>query len=337
MLPNWACPMGEAARGSPSLALVIPTFRRTAILRENLDAMAAELAALGVAVYISDDSPDGETEAAVHALAEKIPGIHYRRNDPALGHDANLVASLIWPETDYVWLLGDALRIKPGCLGEIVGFLADQDLLLVNSHSDDRRMIPAVQGDAAHALLRDALWHQTQTGSTIYHRRVCDWVREQDGNLTVVRNFPQLSMILGFASACPVRIGWFGEPCLQSAAKKSYWRARAISVFVDDWATLVGSFPAVIPAHDRARIIGTHSARMDLFNTETLLEARSSGFNWAALRRPDFRAAMHLPYGKLVLLLLTPRPMIPLVLKARIARQRLTGVASSVRRRLFRR
>lgn len=295
----------------PRLALAIPTYQRAAIVAENLLAMADELRALEVAIYLSDDSPDDATEVVARELAKVIPNLHYRRNTPALGHDANLISTLCWADADHVWLMGDAMRAKPGCLGRILSFLDDQDFLFVRGHSEDSRMIPRMQGEEAFAFMREALWHQTLTGATIYHRRVCSWVREQGAALVVKRNFPQLSVVLGYSSTLPVTIGWFGEESIASVTKLSYWRARAIGVFVDDWAALVLAFPAVIPPAFRKRVIRSHSHNTKLFTAETLLSLKPSGeFSWASLRRPHFLDAMHLPYWQIVGLLTVPSAVI---------------------------
>ena len=291
----------------PRLALAIPTYRRAQVVAENLAAVIGEARALGVPIYFSDDSPDADTPAAIADVAPDGTDIHYRRNDPALGHDANLLATLVWPDADYVWLLGDSLRIRPGRLARILDFLDDQDLLFVRHHADDARMIAAIHGEEALSFIREKLWHQTMTGATIYHRRVCDFARPHEAALSIKRNFPQLSVILAYATANRVTVGWFGDVCADAAKKQSYWSDRAVSVFVDDWAALVTGYPAVIPLGFHSRVIRSHSANTGLFGQHLLLSLkRSDQFAWSSLRRPYFRDAMHLPTWRIVLLLALP-------------------------------
>jgi len=293
------------------LAIAIPTFRRSAIVAANLGIMIDEAAELGVKLYISDDSPDHETERVIEELATRYDNIHYRRNDPPLRHDSNLLETLLWPEEDYVWLLGDSLRPKPGQLERILSFLADQDLVFVNSHSVDTRNIQFATDKTAHDLIRGALWHQTLTGATIYHRRARCWAR--NSALEVKKNFPQLSVILGYASNVPTSVAWFGERSLDSTKKQSYWHQAALDVFVDDWVSLISSYPTVVTPEQRQGVLKSHSAMTDLFNANFLLELKKSGhFSWTSTKKPYFWEVMHLSRLKILSILLFPVPVVKL-------------------------
>jgi glycosyltransferase involved in cell wall biosynthesis len=298
------------------LALAIPTFRRSAALAENLSKMMDETVGLGITVYISDDSPDHETERVIEEFATRYDNINYRRNAPPLRHDSNLFETLLWPEEDYVWLLGDSLRPKPGQLKRILDFLADQDLVFVNSHSGDTRNVPFASDTAALDLLRDALWHQTLTGATIYHRRVRFWA--QSSRVDLRRNFPQLSVILGYASAMPLSIAWFGEKSLDSAKKQSYWREAALDVFVDDWVSLVSAYPKIVAPDQRRAVLKSHSAMNSLFNLDFLLELKKNGhFGWASTKRPHFWDVMHLGRLTILSILLVPTSVLELAQRLR--------------------
>jgi hypothetical protein len=291
----------------PRLALAWPTYNRPAALADHFDHLLAEAQDLGVPTFVSDDSPDEATAAVVAAAVVRYPGVHYRRNVPPLRHDANLIATLTWPDADYVWLMGDRFRPKPGVLARLLRFLDDQDMVFVNAHSDDHRMVPAATNGDARALLCDVLWHQTLTGATIYHRRML----EGASGARIWPNFPQLSLILDRAARDPLTIGWFGERSLHSVPEAtSYWRNKMIEVFAHDWAAVVTAFPQIVPPGERSRVIGTHSRRMNLFSVEALMELKASGeFNWASLRQPWFRQAMHLRHWKLLTLLALPVPV----------------------------
>ena len=119
--------------------------------------------------------------------------------------------------------------------------------------------------------------------------------------------------MIGFASDQELRIGVFGQPTLYASGSDtpSYWRSRAVDVFVDHWSEVVYAFPTVVPPDDRARVVREHSARTQLFNTTNLIGHRLTGqFSWRSLTKRHFREAMHLPLWKLLLLLVLPVPIL---------------------------
>lgn len=235
----------------PRLAICIPTYRRDTIVAANLARMIDEARRLNIALYVSDDSQDDLTRDAVHGFGN----VHYRRNTPSLGHDRNLIDTLTWPDADYVWLLGDKHWVHPDQLAGILDFLRGQDLVFVNYQSPDRDDISQVSGEEGRVLLKQTLWHQTRTGATIYHRRVCDWVAGQGSELIVKPDFPQVSVMLGFASCHDVTIGWYGHPSLGVVQQESYWQKQAVTVFADHWSAVVSAFPEVIPPADQPGVI----------------------------------------------------------------------------------
>lgn len=302
----------------PRLAICIPTYCRDAIVAANLARMIGEARRLNIGLYVSDDSPDDLTRDAVQAFGD----VHYRRNTPSLGHDRNLIATLTWPDADYVWLLGDKHWVYPDQLAGILEFLDDQDLVFVNYQSSDHDDIPQVGGEEARSLLKRTLWHQTRTGATIYHRRVCDWIAGQGIELIVKPDFPQVSVMLGFASRHDATIGWYGHPSLGVVQQKSYWQKEAITVFADHWSAVVSAFPQVIPPEDQSEVIRSHSARMNLFSIVTLLDLRlAGGFTWRHLGQPTFRRAAHLPLWKMAATLLVPKPALSFAKRIRNARR----------------
>lgn len=268
---------------------------------------------LDVVFYVSDDTPDASVMEALQPLIDTGVPIHYRQNVPALRHDRNLVATLLWPDADYVWLLGSGHTVKPGQLVRAYRFLDHQDLVMINNHIDDYRVLPLLQGREARDFLRDKLWHQTLTGVTLYAQAVRDWVAERGDALRILPDFPQISIMLGYASDRELTVGWFGEPSLHASGSDtaSYWQSRAVEVFVDHWSAVVTAFPNAVPPDQRARVVREHSARTDLFNTTSLIRHRQTGqFSWKSMTKRHFREAMHLPMWKLMILVALPVPML---------------------------
>lgn len=295
----------------PTLAIAIPTYCRPQQIALNFAEFMQEAADLGVAIYVSDDSPDDETERLATIAGQTYGNVTYRRNTPSLGHDANVIQTLLWPDADYVWIMGDVFRTSPGGLAAVLETLTGQDFEFINRNATDRRMIAPCAGQAAVDLIQDKIWHQTLTGGTIYHNRVREWVRETKPS--VHRNFPHLDVILGYAAAHPVTVGWFGQPVLENAPKQSsYWHHKALDVFVDDWVSVITAYPTVLPVNRRRSFLKSHSAHTRLFNIEFLLQLKTIGhLDWKATRRRHFWDVMHLPRAVITAILMTPNRAVP--------------------------
>lgn len=312
------------------LSIVIPTYLRAASSVLNYPQFLDEAADLGVAIYISDDSPDDSIQQLFEARRAAYPNIFYRRNVPALKHDRNVVSSLLWPQSTFTWILGDSFRTSPGALGRIVDALEDQDFYFINWNSSDGRMIKQLTDEDAAAFLVDRVWHQALTGATIYHDRVRCWLQQESREFHP--NFPQLDVVLGYANEHQPSLGWHGERVLVSTPKgSSYWTQQALDVFVGDWASVLAAYPRAIPQEQLADVIASHSANTGLFNLAFLTTLRASGhLDRAAVRRPYFWDAMHVPRAQVLALVLIPSALIkPLVAASRAVRARVQSRSRS--------
>lgn len=300
-----------------SLALVIPTYRRAALLKQGLLKMREELISSGIAVYVSDDSPDTATEEMLLGL--DLPNVHYSRNPSALGHDRNVIRSLLWPTEDYVWVVGDARWVLPGGFQRVLALLDAQDFVFVNSHAPETLHAPRLDGEPARRFVRDIFWHQTLTGATVYSRRVREWLRVTAPEAeALVPNFPHLSILVDFMAAHRASLGWVGKQSLGTAQKASYWQNMALAVWVCDWSTVVRRQPSVILPHECPAVIRSHSAHMNLFNAALLLQLRQRGdLNRNYIRKhPDIWHAVHLPAWRLWAMTFAPLAFLELAQKA---------------------
>lgn len=253
------------------LSIAIPTYNRADIVSDNLLRMKPALERLGIPVFILDDSSNNETEklAAEFANTTKLR-INYRRNTPTLGHDANLLAALTAPDSDYVWLLADALYVDNNGLESVSRLVAGQDFLFVNARDQSAAAgVKHIQAADIHAFMVQRTWEFTLTGATIYARRVIDWWKNGRGR-KVYRNFPQLSVMLNFLAQHPDAFAtWVGERIVRGTRipKQSYWGPEAVEVFAGDWFEVIsarrtffgdGALPSVLMSH--ARHTGTLGA-----------------------------------------------------------------------------
>lgn len=259
-----------------SLALAIPTYNRAEALGQTLGGLASALRELGVAVHVLDDSSDEATAEAVDRLRQQGLAINYVHNRPSLRHDRNVIAALQAPQADYVWLLGDGALVDEQGLRRVHAALQGDDFVFLNCRSDKPTPSHRLDTIEVRAFLARQAWAMTYTGATVYSRRVIDWWRDRPR--TVTRNFPQLSVVLGFTAAhADVSAAWVGERIAAAHPRRSgsYWLAEAVSVWGTDWHQVVtgnaGAFDApVLPA-----VLRSHSAHTGILGAKHLLALRA--------------------------------------------------------------
>lgn len=258
------------------LSLAIPTYHRPEVVLNNIRVMLPELVKFSILVYVSDDSTDSKTETVINELKAVHPLIIYRRNDPCLGHDSNLFSTLGMPDTDFVWLLGDSLFVKPGGLEHILNSLTDDlDLCFVNAYVDDPNDRLLVCPADLHKFLLDRTWYLTLSGATIYGRRSRLFINS-DFNFSKCRNFPQLGLVLEVLDQLDTKCMWIGKALIEvNKNKKSYWEKSAFKVFVRDWSNLIRSFPQIFPLEEANEVIKSHSRHTGLFGFVSLVYLRS--------------------------------------------------------------
>ena len=111
---------GRAATASPSLTIVVPTFRRPEYLAGALDSVvsAAERAPdLTLDVVVSDNASGDDTESV--ATRDRGVQVSYFRNETNVGVSENIVLAVGKASGDFVMFLSDDDLLTPDALREI--------------------------------------------------------------------------------------------------------------------------------------------------------------------------------------------------------------------------
>lgn len=272
----------ETKRGmKPSLSLAIPAWNRPVFLRQNLEYMLADIQETGTQVYISDDSAGEENLEKMRQVVEefrpKIRNLHYVCNRQSLGHDRNCLSTLSLPDTDYVWFIGDGMRIHPGGLQRVIGLLESEtpDFLSVNSTSRPPISIPSGLKRDAVWVLENLAWHLTMSGTTVYAR-----VHLQDLDTTcshfIGTNFPQLGILLQALPTVENGLYWLNESLIGVHPNKtvSYWENMPFKPFVADWVDLIMGLSSTYPVPSKHLAIRSHSLHTNLLERERLRTLR---------------------------------------------------------------
>ncbi|UXP33555.1 glycosyltransferase [Reichenbachiella agarivorans] len=266
------------SREMKKIALVIPTCDRASILKENIEAILDEVKDNNIPIYISDDSQNDATLIAISDLRKLYKNIFYFKNDPSLGHDKNYIRTLKLAQEDYVWFLGDAVKIRKGYLSQVVSIIQNNyDFVSVNTLSRNLHLDSSIYQDG-NLLLKNLGWHLTFSGSTIYSKNSLENIDMID--LKSCKNFPQISIIFRDFIKNNYKLFWFGERVVEVNSKKksSYWSQDVMDVFLKDWSNVVLGLPEDYALTVKNEAIKSHTINSNLFSIGYLVFLRINGF-----------------------------------------------------------
>lgn len=293
------------------LSIAIPTHNRFSILAHNLRELLPDLMETGVTVHISDSGTDGLTEAGIGELQQAYPGIHYRRAAPGSAYDENCLSALGMPSTEYVWYLGDSLRILPGGVKRVLAALRETpcDFAVVNLVKRGPADLPVGLHRDAAAVLERLAWHMTLAGATIYSRQHLADLEARYGRF-VGSNFSHLGIILDALPRCQRGLLWLGETWIAGhPGRRSTWAARTVETFARDWALFILSLDDRYSPESKAVAIRSHSHWTGILEWKSIGRLRRKGFlDRELVQRHErhLRMASGVPFPAIVFLSATP-------------------------------
>ena len=258
------------------LAIAIPTFERAEIINVTISSLILEIKDYSIPIYVSDNSSDDKTEKIVYELKKQYGFIYYYRNRTDLGHDKNSFYVAQLPESEYVWLLGDSLKVKVGAIKNILEIIETHNpgIISVNAVGRDLDKKSRLYREP-NAVLNDLGWHITLTGATIYSKKALSTINK------VVpqnfRNFPQLSLIFNYLSE-DGSFFWDNKKWIGASPKKQgYWVRTMFSIFIDDWSRAIRNLPSSYNQEIKEKVIIEHSHKSNIFGFKALLKAKYLG------------------------------------------------------------
>lgn len=109
--------------GLPQLSICIPTYQNPAGVATALEELARQAAHSNITslieICVSDNSDTEETKKIVERYMNRLPRVHYRRNEHNIGYDRNVDAVLNMANGTFCWLLSDNDRLKPEALTHV--------------------------------------------------------------------------------------------------------------------------------------------------------------------------------------------------------------------------
>ncbi|MDD7027467.1 MAG: hypothetical protein PUI46_10325 [Lachnospiraceae bacterium] len=159
-----------------SLAICIPTYNRSDVLK---DSFAYELDAchdLGIDIYLYDSSDDGRTKELVHTLNE-YENLYHIEIDSSVSLDEKVV--MIFQsygrqkKHDYLWLVGDSVSFGRELLERICKMvLLEPTMIFINN--EDLQNLGDKEYSSVEEIFRELFWKSSLWGSIIVQESLYD-------------------------------------------------------------------------------------------------------------------------------------------------------------------
>lgn len=112
---------------NPRLSIVLPTYNRAELLDYCLEVHIPLAKAHNIQIFIFDNASTDATEEFARKRIKEYPLIQYHKNETNLGPDKNFEIALNYPETEYIWLLGDSYKIPPDGIDYLLKLISEPE------------------------------------------------------------------------------------------------------------------------------------------------------------------------------------------------------------------
>ncbi|NDD66062.1 glycosyltransferase [bacterium] len=298
---------------SARLSIAIPTCNHPELVEQFIRHAYPSLIRHQLPVYISDNSNNTDTETMVQQLTLEYPHLKYRRNESNKGFDYNCLQAITWPETAYVWPIGDGMLINPDCIDQVMAQLDKGFDFIFLNYRIPHTSSQVIPFSRTHDWIVNNTWHLSCLGVTIFGERP----RAMATNPSVIEwkkweYFMHTGLILRFATQYPCHFYWIAPYGLSGNPhkKESGWVSIALTVFAIGWSRLIEGFSDVLTVDERRHMVRSHAEKTHIFEWPLLIHHRKTHhFNddmWQAHARA-LTHAVPLPSGWLALLARSPR------------------------------
>ncbi len=263
------------------LSIVIPTCNRAEFLDCCLDVHIPLARKFNISIFIFDNASIDGTRAVVEGKASSYPFLHYFRNEDNLGPDANIEAALKYPNTDYVWLLGDTYRIPDEGINYVINLISNVELkfdAIILNLADKIKDIQTQNFNDRNSLLRELGALMTCLSCLIFNRELIN-----KDNFKKYHNswYLQTGIIFEAISDCDFFIHWAQAISIlglkNRGIKKNSWSMTndVFDIAGVKWINLIMSLPNSFDVQSKLVCIKKFTKVSGIFSPKHLLLLRS--------------------------------------------------------------
>lgn len=256
------------------MIIAVPLFSRLDLLLSMLDDCCVILQQLGISVYVFDDMQGRDCGSVFERFNEKAPGlINYVPSRAPYGHDYNYQKIFNYNFNEYLWVVGDAIKLKPGLIQKVYNETIDNkyDFICLNTKSNRLRHVHDEFYSSSIDYVIKYFWHFTCTGVSVLSPRILREIRMLDQIISpeVNRNFYHAVIIAAALLRLDgVKIVNKSDFCISTHPNRSlsYWFSHICDVFVVDWSTACTSLCKLEPSIPFDDILRSHDQNSGVFS-----------------------------------------------------------------------
>lgn len=296
------------------LSIVIPTFNRADFLDHCLEVHIPLARTHNILIFISDNASTNATSEVVRKRKEEYQLIQFRRNETNFGPDKNFELALKYPQTDYVWLLGDTYQIPPDGIDYLLKlFAANKHSYDATVFNSENRVFDVTQKDYSdqNLLLSELGWHMTCIASVIYSTKL---IAKADFRRYRNTFFIQTGVIFEEIANKDFFVHWADNISVKGISIKSLlkksWQDQTFEIWVLKWSNFIFSLPPSYDLNTKLKCIKDHGIKSDLFVLRNLRDLRISNIlNFKVYKHYSHLFPLTICYSKIIisLVMLFPR------------------------------
>ena len=291
------------------LSIAIPTKNRAELLRGCLESIIPQARARGITINISDNHSSDNTAEVVATMQRLYDGIVYSRVEECTG-EANRVNALKMGAGEYVWTIGDRIRLVDGAIKNVLSILEREspDLLVVNSYSRPPDVmvkdIPSGIIFDSNCVLAALGWWITFMGASIWSRRmITDGKYEKYAD----EDYGSIGIIFDYLAEKGI-VCWIADPLI-SAVGSSSWVDRTFEMSISNWTRVIDRLPTTYIYDARRKCLKDLGMKSKNFTLRGFLMLRSRGiYNLEVYKKhqQDFKYVTDVPDNVLFAIALMP-------------------------------
>ncbi|MDX4027737.1 glycosyltransferase family 2 protein [Aliarcobacter skirrowii] len=262
------------------LSIVIPTYNRADFLDYSLEIHIPMLKEYGIEIAIFDNASTDNTQEVVSKWMKEYKFINYIRHEKNFGAVKNFEYALSYPNSEYIWLLGDTYKFNIEMLINLLNSIESRYDLIIFNLSNKVKLDEVISED--YNLLLNKLGALITCASvTIINKNIFD-KNSLDRYLNT--NFPHTGLILeSISNKKNIKINFLQEYSIESLSnpklKKTNWShtPKAFEIGCEDWTNFVMSLPPSYKLENKMKCIMDFGKVSGLFTFKNLVLLRTRG------------------------------------------------------------